>query len=78
VPANRVSGGGGHIRGGYPPPQLSHGREFPEAQWVYTGGSIREGYPLQRDFSLGGPIGNLAGTPMGQLEGGQLGGGQIF
>jgi len=30
------------------------------------------GYPLQREFPLGGPIRNLAGTPMGQLGGGEM------
>jgi len=37
-------------------------------------GEVNEGggYPLQRDFPLGGPIWNLARTPMGQLGDGEI------
>jgi len=36
---------------------------------LWGGGQVGGGHPLQRDFPLGGPIGNLAQTPMGQLGG---------
>jgi len=37
-----------------------------------NGSIMGGGYPLQRVFPSGGPIRNLAGTPMGQLGGGVM------